>query len=291
MCCPSSRIALSSSTKLVDRLDTTIIRSDIQTTTSCARPCCRVPNLHRLRVIVIYAQPWTALPGAPKNPDAHDVNQAPANTQVPLTAGLPWCIQLAAMPTTLGTPVNRRYDPGAVVVRPGWNAKYNVPQDVYAKYGTSLEHAKSFAFDFGVTCTREAHGQLLAYGRHGAVQASIDFTYRFPKPAHKRSSRRRHDASRDAAACDARPTPLLTRFEITGCTTKNAKFLTLGDVNDFLPTCDDDECFDAVVVLGIQQWCCKCGPDQIPDASGDYAPHFCESRPLNCAARRSFASC
>jgi hypothetical protein len=286
-------VALSSPVKTKTKLDTTIIRcSDAD---ACYTPCCRVPNLHRLQVIVIYSQPWTTLPGAPKNNGADEqdytANEAPASMQFPVTAGLPWCVRLAATPTTLATPVNRKYDPGASVVKTGWNSKFNVPQAVYAKYGVALERARSFQFNFGDSCSRKGTGEILAYGQKGLVQASLSFTYRFPKPTSRKKHRRSHaPPTPPLPTCTPVP-PELIRFEITGCTTKNAKFITLGNVNDFLPTCDDDECYDAVVVLGIQQWCCSCGPDQVPDASGDYAPHKCATTDLSCSALRMFGPC
>lgn len=299
MCCPASRIALSSPIKTKKTLDTTIIRCG--DTSACYTPICRVPTLHRLQVVVIYSQPWTTLPGAPKNSTTEPPvpNEAPAIMQFPVTAGLPWCVQLAANPTTIGTPVNRKYDPGASIVKSGWNSKFNVPQPVYTKYGRALEHARSFMFDFGGSCSRVASGELFAYGQKGLVQASLSFTYRFPHPTPvvepPAPLRRgwRNDEAEPCPSPSCRPpcSDELPRFEITGCTTKNAKFITLGDVTDFLPTCEDSECYDAVVVLGIQQWCCDCGPDQVPDASLDYAPHNCVSTDLSCPTRRKFASC
>lgn len=238
----------------------------------CAQLCCLRPQCQKLRVIVICSAPWTPIPGAAINPSSTEPNQPPASHQYPVTPGLPINVRLAAKPAAVATPLL-----GSVVAkgRKNWNTKYNVPQALFAKYGNTLSNAKNFVFDFGVQCGkyRNAEGQLLAYGGCGKLQASLKFVYRWCGPQR----------------CGDE---VLPPFEIIGCTSKNVKFVVLGDVNDYLPKCEcTNECYEPIVVLGIQQYCCAAYDDQVPGIGECLEPTGCSKLSLDCVDQSLLSRC
>lgn len=234
-------------------------------------PCCIWPKCQKLHVIVLCLDPWTAIPGADRTPDVTKVNQPPANSQFPVTPGLPINLRIAARPPTVARPLAA----AAPAVTPtGWNKKYGVPAALYAKYGEALANAKTFLFDFGTKHTvRTGEGQLLAYGRGGAIQASLDFVYRWC-------------GSQKCAGVTLPP------LEITGCTSINAKFVVLGNIEDFLQTEPDASlCSESFVVFGLQQYCCETYKDQVDGVDQVLAPYNCVKCPLPCVERRILGAC
>lgn len=263
------------SVSLYDDDDTSSSDSDFCGTSHFRSRCHSWDVLHKLTVVVVYTVPWAEQPGALKNRDSHTINGPPANAQLPVTAGMPWCIRLAAQPTTLGRPVERRLDLALPPTIPsGWNSVYNVPNVVFQQYGNTLKNATSFTFDFGSRRRiKNSCGKILAYGKGGDVQASVSFSYDWStNPAHE----------------DAVPV-----FEITKCTSANARFVLLGSPSDFIPDCDS-ECFFPVVVLSVQQSCCECDAgedcDCVPDAGGPYEPTSCAAGGLDCVTLRQLQS-
>lgn len=234
--------------------------------------CCNI--CQKLRVIVILPKPWTPLPGSEINV-ASEVNGPPAGHQYPFTTGAPWCVKLASKPAVIPRKVQRRSfesftDP--VYKYKASTRRYDVNEAIYAKYGTALDDAWSFVFDFGNPKVREAHGKLIAYGRGGDVSASISFTYRWCGPQ----------------TCGD---IILPPFSIDGCTTHNARFVVLGNVNDFLPTDADGSCFLPTVVLGLQQFCCECLLDQVEGIGQELDPSRCVPVGLDCVDSRLLSKC
>ena len=240
-----------------------------------ALPLCRsiypvIPN--KLRIIVLYNIPWTAVPGAAANPTQTEINTAPASGQIPVSPGLPWPTQLIASPLTIGTPVERRLNHAASVVLPGWNRTYNVPQEVVAKFGGALKGATSFVFDFGRRTKRESTGKLVAYSKPGQANAEVTFEY----------SWNQHGPVSDVT------------FRIITCVARNARFIVLSTFNDFLPQDGTDftEPFIPIVVLGLQQW--RASEEElansVADARDEFYPTCCTNSTLDCMTLRAFSN-
>lgn len=226
--------------------------------------CVLEQRCRKLHVIVICMQPWEAIPGATPNPKPAKVNQPPAVAQVPISGGLPINLRLAAKPVTVPRPLM-----AAETVA--------LPEALYNKYGeAALSRAQIFSFEFAKRgiMNGEANGQIVAMGgKAGSIQASVDFVYRWCGPK----------------VCKDE---LLPVFDITDCSSINARFVVLGDVDEFLPTFEDASmCSDAFVVLGLQQWCCAEYADQVQDVGTDLDPVGCDARPLSCTARRVLGRC
>ena len=224
---------------------------------------------NKLRIIVIYSVPWREVPGAGKNPTSRLPNMPPASAQIPVTPGLPWCSELAARPLTIGTPVERRLNPAAGVIEPGWNKRYDVPDALYAKFKETLKNSKSFVFDFGKSKTREAKGKLMAYGRKGSAQAAINFTYGWGQRC----------GTNDIV------------FKIDSCVASDARFTLLSSLDEFLPTEDTDVPFIPTIVLGLQQWRCDAEWDgnSVEDAGGAFCPTGCSQTGLDCLSKLVFS--
>ncbi len=218
-------------------------------------PCCTRPRCQRLRVIVIYAQPWTTRPGSTPSgctpPMSRAPNQPPARCQAPLTGGLPWTVKLAAKSGAYLV-----YDP--------------MPADVAATYGTYANQSQSFMFDFGTACPRAAEGTMLAYGQAGCVQASLKFVYRWCGPQTAR------------VPCFNECVEL-PQFEVLDCTYKNARF-------DVLDTyLSSDPCTESVVVMEIRQWCRVDDPDAVIQPEDELPP--CNPGTLNCVEQALLKPC
>ena len=196
-----------------------------------ASTCCTVPRCQRLRVVVIRACPWSPIPGAGSNvcldnPTTYSrANQPWPSCQTPVTSGLPFKVNLA------GSPV--------AVPLPG-----PPPLAIQAAYPTYASSMKTFEFDFGLGCNRQAEAKMVAIGLDGTVSASLKFVYTWC-----------------GAKCLGVTIP--TSFTVTECLYNNVRF----DVLDATTFLSSDPCTESYVILEIRQYCLE-DEEFVPGGNG-----------------------
>lgn len=193
--------------------------------------CCPFrKRCQQLRVVFIAPPAWGPLPGAPSTrwcsgsggSDAPTsvtiINQPPAQCQVPITGGVPssWgCVKIAARPSAVQT-------------------FHDVPDEVMVAFPGFGAYMKTFLFDFSPSLPEGcAKGRMLAFGKGGSVQATMEFKYRWCGPG----------------SCKGVTLP---QFQVLSNSGVNARFTMLDDTS-FLSS---DPCTPSTVVLQLQQWCC-----------------------------------
>lgn len=207
--------------------------------------CCTVPQCQRLRVVVLRTCPWDVAPGSVIDSCSQPANQPWPKCQPAVTSGLAFKVNLAGTPSAVPIP----YDP---------------PAAIQAAYPTvPASSMTTFEFDFGLGCSREASGKMLAMGLDGAASASLAFTYTWC-----------------GGKCKGVVIP--TAFTVTGCTYTNVRF----DVLDAQSFVSQDACAPSYVILQIRQYCVEdefnaCFPG--PCCGGTLEYPVCPAPPEPCA--------